>query len=247
MDGPSTLHLHSTAYKRRSPPPLCSSSPSPGPPYPNGTASALSFSSRSANPRNSFSTIASQSEDTLSGAGSFADEPGIMSGGESSSAVHASPGVGGYAYSTTLRRQPSLEPMGYPPQRVVSPHHASPYRKRTSSNAYNNGGPPIDLDPEGQAQELGMVMKLWRRARRVIGRRDYAELRQDEAEQRISAERRARETPSAIYAHKSIEVSPYPSPITGLTSLGHNIRVRHAPDSRALQRIPLISLISIRT
>jgi len=32
-----------------------------------------------------------------------------------------------------------------------------------------------------------MVMKLWRRARRVIGRRDYEELRQDEAEQRISA------------------------------------------------------------
>ena len=129
-----------------------------------------------------------------------------MSGGESSAAVHASPGVGGYAYSTTLRRQASLE-SSYPPQRPSSPHHASPYRKRTASSHYQNGRPPVDLDPDGEAQGLGILGKTIRRARRMMGRREYAELAQDEEDRKVSSERRARETPSSIYAHKTIDVS----------------------------------------
>lgn len=38
-----------------------------------------------------------------------------------------------------------------------------------------------------------------------MGQKDYALLHEEEEERRLSTERRQRETPSAIYAHKSVE------------------------------------------
>lgn len=42
--------------------------------------------------------------------------------------------------------------------------------------------------------------------RRLLGKKDYEELRMEEEEKRLSTERRQRETPSAVYAHKSVQV-----------------------------------------
>lgn len=207
MDGPSSLYPHPASHKRRSPPPdprVPSPSPSNAPLYPIGTASALSFSSRSANSRSSFSTISSPP--MLNGIG--LPEEGSMNAGESSTAVHASPGVGGYAYSTTLRRQPSLEPAGFASvssfHRSASPHHSSPYRKRTASETYSNGRPPAPTDEDAGGR--GLLRKVTKLARKAMRRQDYEEVVQDEEERRVSAERRARETPSAIFAHQSIDV-----------------------------------------
>jgi len=46
-------------------------------------------------------------------------------------------------------------------------------------------------------------------SRKVMGREEYeaANAEEDEEARRRSIERRARETPSAIYAHKSVDVS----------------------------------------
>lgn len=213
MDVASSLLPHPAPYKRRSPPPI-SQHPCPLPTssnylYLNGTASALSFSSRSANSRNSFSTTTSE---CIPNGTTPADEPGIMSGGESSSAVHASPGVGGYAYSTTLRRQPSLGTETFSTtslQRSASPHHASPYRKRTASETYSNGRTPLDMEDAPRGQRDGIRGKVSSLARKVMRRKGYEELARGEDDRRASAERRARETPSAIFAHKSIDVSSF--------------------------------------
>jgi Ca2+-transporting ATPase len=113
--------------------------------------------------------------------------------------VSASPGGGTYAYSTTLRRQPSM-PLDAVP---FLPHHGhratspSPYRKRGASFGTPVGG------------ETSVWGRLVDGARRATGRGGYESLREDDAEERrLSMERRQKETPSAIYAHKSVDVSP---------------------------------------
>lgn len=45
--------------------------------------------------------------------------------------------------------------------------------------------------------------------RKLLGKKDYEERRMEEDEKRLSTERRQRETPSSIYAHKSIQVGPF--------------------------------------
>ena len=50
----------------------------------------------------------------------------------------------------------------------------------------------------------GKVMGMMRKA---LGRSGYEEVAQDEEDPSFSAKRRATETPSAIYAHKTIEAS----------------------------------------
>ena len=210
MDGSNSFRNSIGSHKRRSPPPPTRQlSPSPpslsGSPYPNGTASALSLSSRSANSRSSVSSLANPP--LLYGTTMVMDEPVMRDDGESSSAVDASPGIGAYAYSTTLRRQPSIE-SGYPPslQRSTSPHLGSPYRKRVASSSYGNGRPFELTGDEERGLGVGMLDKAMGIVRKAMGRSGYERIAPTEEDRHTSAKRRARETPSAIYAHKSIEV-----------------------------------------
>ncbi|CAD6581870.1 MAG: High affinity Ca2+/Mn2+ P-type ATPase-like protein [Tremellales sp. Tagirdzhanova-0007] len=137
------------------------------------------------------------------------DDPEVIDGGESSSAIHPSPGIGGYAYSTTLRRQPSIERV-YPPslQRSASPHLGSPYRKRAASSSYRDGR-PIELTGDGgRGQGMSMQGKVMGMMRKALGRSGYEEVAQDEEDPSFSAKRRATETPtqdtlSALLAHPS--------------------------------------------
>ncbi|KAK1924100.1 hypothetical protein DB88DRAFT_526657 [Papiliotrema laurentii] len=80
------------------------------------------------------------------------------------------------------------------------PHHGhratspSPYRKRGASFGTPVGG------------ETSVWGRLVDGARRATGRGGYESLREDDAEERrLSMERRQKETPSAIYAHKSVD------------------------------------------
>lgn len=132
-------------------------------------------------------------------------EPSTGPGG----AVAADAQRGRYAYSTTLRRQPSAEPAGFGAfggaGRSSSPHHASPFQ-RTASYRHEMspraGHHPLSGEPE-QPSLFGRVMDAGRKA---MGKRGYEEIRIDEEERRRSQDRRHRETPSAIYAHRSVEV-----------------------------------------
>lgn len=121
-------------------------------------------------------------------------------GGESST-------QGQYAYSTTLRRQSSLDPYVTTSPRLGETHHASPYRKRTeSNNGYYNGRPVIDLsDP---AAQQGYIARAVEMVRGLTGRGGYAEIKQDEEERIRDLERKRRETPSSVFAHKSVDVGP---------------------------------------
>ena len=120
---------------------------------------------------------------------------------------------GPFAYSTTLRRQQSMDhmPFSHFPHRPASPHHSAlPYRKRTGSGGYqpyplSNGQPPVPPPDLAGGGVGGMLRSVLRLGRRLAGRPDYDLLEQQE-EDRRSADRRAQETPSAIYAHKSIDV-----------------------------------------
>lgn len=110
-----------------------------------------------------------------------------------------------YAYSTTLRRQPSIE-AGYFP-RSSSPH--APYRKRTTSNPYANGLPMTNLDEEpGSRDTPSLIDRAASLGRRLLGKGDYDALRQreEEADEALAQrERRQRETPSSVYAHKTVD------------------------------------------
>ena len=110
--------------------------------------------------------------------------------------VQSGADVGDYAYSTTLRRQPSHTLDG--PAFSLPSHHRhrsaslSPYRRRRSIG-----------------EEDGVWNKVVGLSRKVMGREGYEAVDAEEEEEarRKSIERRQRETPSAIYAHKSVEVS----------------------------------------
>jgi Ca2+-transporting ATPase len=111
-----------------------------------------------------------------------------------------------YAYSTTLRRQPSMEQGIFP--RSTSPHRASPYRSRTVSNPYSNGFPLSNVDEvqdQYRQRDEGVLDRAMKFGKRMIGRGDYEEVRQ-EADGLGDRERRQKETPSSIYAHKTVEV-----------------------------------------
>lgn len=105
----------------------------------------------------------------------------------------------GYAYSTTLRRLSS-------PTRALRPNLSL----HDLSNPYDslNGSALGGTAPEGAASAFEDQSLLTRAAtfvRRVTGHRGYEEVAADAREARERAERRQRETPSAVYAHKSIE------------------------------------------
>ena len=167
------------------------------------------------------------------------DEPGLMA---PESTVYQSISGGEYAYSTTLRRHTSTEP--YPPfhttgggshrNQTMSPHVASPFRKRTNSGSHGHGGSlrrPWVIEEEEERD--GVVGRVVRGVKRVLGRDEgYEALKQvKDEERRLSDERRERETPSAIYAHKSIDVSPpfpFPYPISS-TNQPHIQHQMYAP------------------
>ncbi|CAK9781097.1 calcium-transporting P [Cutaneotrichosporon oleaginosum] len=97
----------------------------------------------------------------------------------------------GYAYSTTLRRMSS-------PTRPLRPNLSV----HDLANPYD-GGPPADAASAFDDQST--VTKIVTFVRRVTGHRGYEQVAAEAREQRERAERRTRETPSAIYAHKSVE------------------------------------------
>ncbi|GFZ46784.1 Calcium-transporting ATPase 1 [Saitozyma sp. JCM 24511] len=185
--------MSSTPYKRRSPPPR-----SPGPSssaLPNGHAPAIVR--RGSFPRPSQPGYAYSPEIV---------DLAVMDGPEpSSSAAHAQSSTGQYAYSTTLRRQQSVDPSGYPIPRSASPHAGSPYRKRTASSSYPNGNGSAQGMAPPHGTGMGLLDRVLDMGRKAIGRRGYEELANEEEGRRTSAERKAQETPSAIYAHKSVE------------------------------------------
>ena len=110
--------------------------------------------------------------------------------------VSASPGVGTYAYSTTLRRQPSLTLDGHGPYGL--PSHSG---HRTSSESLRGRRASVG------EEEAGVWERMLNVGKRLTGREYERVGEEDEEDRRRSMERRARETPSAIYAHKSIDVS----------------------------------------
>ncbi|KAK8864588.1 calcium-transporting P-type ATPase, PMR1-type [Kwoniella newhampshirensis] len=205
-------------YKRRSPPPSRSLSPAPngnGQVTPNGNASATSYAyarkGSVTGPRASaygnIGLAAGAYDPTMGG---LVDEPGqyvdsgpsTLSGNGSGSA--GATNNGGYAYSTTLRRQASMD-QGFPAFHSAS----SPRTRRDSSthaSPYRMTNHPLTL-PNGYVEQEteGFVGRLVGLGKKVMGKKDYEELREEEEERRLSTERRQRETPSAIYAHKSVE------------------------------------------
>ena len=203
MDGP-TARVVSNGSKRRSPPPQNRSRPqSPSPAIQasvNGKASSSAYTTRTAAiSRNAYAAPnglgagPSELEDTLDG-------PGVM-------VDISAEGAPEYAYSTTLRRQPSMEQGIFP--RSSSPHRASPYRNRASSNPYASAIPLDNMD-EGYSSrpaDEGVLDRVMKIGKKMIGREDYAEVRQQEEEAAGARIRRQQETPSSIYAHKTVEVS----------------------------------------
>ncbi|WWD17105.1 calcium-transporting P-type ATPase, PMR1-type [Kwoniella shandongensis] len=202
------------ALKRRSPPPSRSLSPAPntnaGQALPNGTGNASASSYAYARkgsvtgPRGSYGGLGlgvASYDPAGPGYGGLLDEPADYEGPGPSSTGGAT-NNGGYAYSTTLRRQPSMD-QGFPPfqtssrTRRDSSVHASPYRMTNHPLTVPNGF--VEQETEG------FVGRLVGFGKKVMGQKDYAILKEEEDERRLSTERRQRETPSAIYAHKSAE------------------------------------------
>ena len=111
------------------------------------------------------------------------------------------------------------------------PHHThrnsspSPYRKRAPSvgSAAGDGN--------------GVWGRLVSGAKKITGRGGYDSVKDDdEEERRRSIERRQKETPSAIYAHRSIDVRLFHQPL-GLAYdlnliLGHDKGFRYKPHDR---------------
>ena len=131
-------------------------------------------------------------------AGYVAEPEDVLSSTENGRAggVSASPGVGTYAYSTTLRRQPSLTLDGHGPYGLPghTSHRASSPSPRGRRGSFGQDGGGV----------FGRILDM---GKRLTGREYERVGEEDEEERRRSIERRARETPSAIYAHKSIDVS----------------------------------------
>ncbi|KJE02993.1 Ca2+-transporting ATPase [Cryptococcus gattii NT-10] len=177
-----------SASRRRSPPP---NRPSPPPPasaaFPGASTASTSASSYRVS-RRPFSAAppappAFPPDPTMGG---LVDSGGRNDRGPSH-AAESPAGNGGYAYSTTLRRQVSAD---------VFPH-----RRREPS--------PLTASPRAAREfahrDDGLLDRAIAAGRRLVGKKDYEALRIEEQEKRLSTERRQRETPSAIYAHKSIQ------------------------------------------
>lgn len=121
---------------------------------------------------------------------------------------------GGYAYSTTLRRQVSGE---FGRGRSISPvafHHGHGHASGRGRSASIRGDGILEEEPGIFERVLGSV-------RRVMGREGYEALPSHShaaghgygptpgsASAAETLEGRGQETPSAIYAHKTIDVSP---------------------------------------
>lgn len=206
MDGP-TARVVSNGSKRRSPPPQRSRPQSPSPAIQasvnSSKASSSAYTTRTAAfSRSGFAATGSTDYGPYTGNGlgneESADEPGVM-------VDISAEGQPQYAYSTTLRRQPSMEQGIFP--RASSPHRASPYRTRATSNPYSNGIPLDNLDESGhRSREEGVLDRVMKFGKKLIGREDYEEVRSQE-EGLGERARRQKETPSSIYAHKTVEVS----------------------------------------
>ena len=193
----------STPYKRRSPP--TSRGPSPSPPSSvdrsstfipaHSMASSTLYSFRRPPPRSSPPPYPLSNPNGVAVyGGSFTSDPEALELGESSG-----PQGGPFAYSTTLRRQVSND-HGFPP--LAGPSH--PHRKRTASNDLLNG-----RATHGHREGfLGTLDRISESVRKVVRRGGYQRVDQDD---RGLDERRNRETPSAIYAHRSTEVTPFPA------------------------------------
>jgi hypothetical protein len=116
--------------------------------------------------------------------------------GPARGAVQSGSDAGDYAYSTTLRRQPSYTFDG--PAFSLPSHH----RNRSAS-----------LPPYRRGQDVAQTNGVWDKvvglSRKVLGREGYEAVDAEEEQEarRKSIERRQRETPSAIYAHRSVDVS----------------------------------------
>lgn len=132
---------------------------------------------------------------------------------------------GEYAYSTTLRRQQSSDHF-HVLGRSSSPHASSssqaisPFGRRTGSGSENQGDNPYayrgrsggDESSRGRSgsSDVGMVEKVMRAGKRLIGaQNEYEEVidLNERASSRGVSERRDTETPSTIYAHRSVDVS----------------------------------------
>lgn len=139
--------------------------------------------------------------------GGLVDRPGRIDPGPSH-AAESPGGNGGYAYSTTLRRQVSAD---------VFPHFPHPHRRRDPSphivSPYSRGQHPLTGSPRERLEfahrDEGLLENAMALGRKLLGKKDYEERRMEEEEKRLSTERRQRETPSSIYAHKSIQVGPF--------------------------------------
>lgn len=133
------------------------------------------------------------------------DSPGRNDPGPSH-AAESPAGNGGYAYSTTLRRQVSADVFPHFPH----PHVVSPYSR---------GQHPLTGSlrerRESAHRDEGLLDKAVAVGRKLVGKKDYEELRMQQEEKRLSTERRQRETPSSIYAHKSVQVGPCGSVVRG--------------------------------
>ena len=129
------------------------------------------------------------------------DEAELMStminGSGSASSVGTT--TGSYAYSTTLRRQPPPADGAFALP-IHNPRHASPASHRRASDA--------NIPAYGQG---GLVESMGRFVRRVLGREDYEAVDLNDGTENgfsdLGAARKHRETPSGIYAHKTVEVS----------------------------------------
>lgn len=114
-----------------------------------------------------------------------------------------------YAYSTTLRRQPSIE-QGLFPRSNSRDRGQGSFRNRASSNPYGNTQMG-DLNEElGRSRDPTFIEKALSFGRRLVGRDDpqYDPLQdRDRDEDSSIRDRNARQkdTPSSIFAHKSVD------------------------------------------
>jgi hypothetical protein len=66
----------------------------------------------------------------------------------------------------------------------------------------------MDVEEDvGRERELGLVEKITKFGKKVLGREEYEPVRSQDDEGLADRARRQRETPSSIYAHKTVEVN----------------------------------------
>lgn len=233
----STGRKASLGSKRRSPPPQGRSRPqSPLPTIPSATSvngsvasssafttrtPALSRSAYAATPSTDYGPNSANLGQNGNGNGIMGEESGSIVMDVSSDAQPQ------YAYSTTLRRQPSMEQGIFP--RSSSPHRASPYRQRATSNPYGNG---INVEEDRVRREPSILEKATSYGRKVLGREEYSSVRQDDDGQSERA-RRQKETPSSIYAHKTVDVSL----VNWLHLTNPDVRIRYGTSKHTLPRV----------